>query len=59
MLYVMIIYIYHTWKKIGILATGCRCYEAKNKTKWQKRGKIAQINPKSKENFALSGEFFH
>ena len=30
------IYIYHTWKKVGILATGCRRYGAKNDAKWQK-----------------------
>ena len=42
-------------KKVGILATGCRCYGAKNGAKWQKkRRKIAKINPKSKEKFALS-----
>ena len=27
---------HHTWNKIGILATGCRRYGAKNDTKWQK-----------------------
>ena len=26
----------HTWKKIGILVTGCRCYGAKNDAKWRK-----------------------
>ena len=30
------IYIYHTWKRVGILATSCRRYGAENDAKWQK-----------------------
>ena len=53
--------IYHTWKKVGILANGCRRYGDKNDTKWQKttqncqnqskiKGKIRLI---SKDNFLV------
>ena len=41
-------------KKVGILATGCRRYGVKNDARRQKRRKIAKINTKSKEKFALS-----
>ena len=30
------IYLYHTWKKVGILATGCRRYGGKKHAKRQK-----------------------
>ena len=31
------IYVHHTWKKVGILATGCRRYWATNDAKRQKK----------------------
>ena len=46
--------IYHTWKKFGILATGCRRYGAKNDAKWQKKDvklpKSAQNQRKNSRN---------
>ena len=46
-------YTYHSWKKIGILATGCRRWGVKNDAKGQKSDvKLQKNSPKSKEKFA-------
>ena len=40
------IFIYHTWKKVGILATGCRRFWTKNDAKGQKTRKMAKNDAK-------------
>ena len=44
------IYIYHSWKKVGILATGCRRLGGKNDPNWQKRLKICKNQRKIRRN---------
>ena len=47
---------YHTWKKVGNLATGCRPYGAKNDAKWQKTTQNCQNQPKLKGKIRLIGK---
>ena len=42
----------HTWKKVGILATGCRRYGAKSNAKWQKTT-ICRTQPEIKGELRL------
>ena len=47
--YVYEMYIYHTWKKVSFLATGCSC--AKHNALTKKQYKIVKTNEKLKEKF--------
>ena len=44
------LYVYHTWKKVGILATGCQRFGTKNDAKGQKRRKMAKNDTKRQKH---------
>ena len=46
--FIIFLYVHHSWKKISILATGCRRYGAKTMESGKKLHKIAKINRNSK-----------